>query len=234
MDESTKTRARGPKVISGPNKHSARQITLLRKQKNLTQTELAKLVNVHQGTISKWENGEDVPSGPSLMTLASVLEATPNTITGIGVPANMPEGRRVKIVGEIAAGPFVEANEFQDSFEVLVPGLPSKYDKVPLQGFRVRGESMNQLYPDGSIVYVAPINALPGWPKPGQIVMVMHHKHGITEATLKEYVVNEHGKWLYPRSNHPAHQAPIDVRKGKGDDEEVVIVGVVVAGLIIS
>lgn len=232
--EIKKTRSRLQRHQSGPHKHSARQIQLLRKQADMTQAELAKQVGVHQATVSKWEMGDDIPGGDTLTTLASLLGVHPNEITGAGVDPKAPTGRKVQVIGEIAAGEWAETHEIADPFYTTVPGLPSRFDKVALQGFRVKGDSMNKLYPDGSIVYVAPINAVSGWPRSGQVVMVMHHKHGESEATLKEYVVDEHGKWLFPRSNHPAHQAPVDYKAKRGPDEEVVITGVVVAALVFA
>jgi transcriptional regulator with XRE-family HTH domain len=230
--ETKKARARMTRTVAGPNKHSARQIQLLRKQAGMTQADLAKKVGVHQATVSKWEQGDDIPGGDTLSILASLFKVHPNEITGIGVDAKSPVGRRVQIIGEIAAGEWAETHEIDEPFFTTVPGLPSRFDRVQLQGFRVKGDSMNMVYPDGSIVYVAPIGAVSSWPKSGQVVMVMHHKHGETEATLKEYVENEHGKLLWPRSTHPAHQAPLDYKAKRGPDEEVVITGVVVAALV--
>lgn len=230
MDMTTRTRL--PREIKGPNKHSARQIQILRKQANLTQAELAKQVGVHQTAISKYELGDDIPGGAILTRLASLLNVEPNEITGVGVDARAPTGRKVEVVGEIAAGAWVETVELDDKFYTTVPGLPSRFDKVPLQGFVVKGDSMNMLYPDGSIVYVAPIGAVSGWPKSGQVVMVMSHNQGLTEATLKEYVSDATGKWLWPRSTSPLHQAPVDYRNAGG--EEVVVTGVVVAALVFA
>ena len=227
-----KTRVRSPRQLSGPNKHTARQIQLLRKQAGKTQAELAKEVDVAQATVSKWELGIDLPGAAQAARLAQVFGVTANELLGIGAAADMPAGRRVKVVGEIAAGVWRETVEMSDPYDVLV-AVPKKYEHVPLQGFVVKGESMNKIYPDGSIVYVAPIHSVEGWPRDGQVVMVMSHEHGMTEATLKEFVVNEHGKWLYPRSNHPEHQAPVDY-KGKRGEREVVITGVVVAALVFA
>ena len=230
-DTEKKTRVRSPRQVTGPNKHTARQIQLLRKQAGMTQAELAKKVEVAQATISKWELGIDLPGATQASRLALVLGVTPNELLGIGAAADMPAGRRVKVIGEIAAGVWRETIELQDQYDVLV-AVPKKFEHVPLQGFVVRGESMNKIYPDGSIVYVAPIHAVEGWPRSGQVVMVMAHEHGMTEATLKEFVVDEKGgKWLWPRSDHPEHQAPVDYKGKKG---EVHITGVVVAALVFA
>lgn len=226
------TRARLRSAVGGPFKHSARVIQLLRKQANMTQTDLAKSIDVHQTTVSKWEQGIDMPGGTVLTALASALNVDASEITGVGQDTKAPTGRKVHVVGKIAAGAWAETHELDEQYYTTVPGLPRKFDKVPLQGFVVEGDSMNQIYPDGTVVYVAPIGAVSGWPRSGQVVMVMSHKQGLTEATLKEYVVDENGKWLWPRSNSPMHQTPVDYKNAGA--EEVVITGVVVAALVFA
>jgi transcriptional regulator with XRE-family HTH domain len=234
MEEANEAKgARMRRIDASTYKHVAKQIKILRKQAGLTQVELAKKVGVHQTAISKWELGVDIPASNTMDALCAALDTTPSAILGTGTDKNPPIGRRIKVVGELAAGSFQETIELPEPFEVLVAGLPSKYDNIKLEGLRVKGDSMNQIYPDGSIVYVAPVRAVSGWPRSGQVVVVMHHKQGLTEGTLKEYVVNEYGKWLYPRSNHPDHQAPVNYT-GEHIDEEYEITGVVVAALVFA
>lgn len=228
-----KTRVTAKREVNGENRHFAKMVKLRRRELRLTQADLAKKVDVVQPTISKYELGQDIPDGKTLSRLADALGIPERELLGVGSTVALPEGRRVKLVGEIAAGVWRETIEHQDQRDVMVV-LPKKYENVPLQAFTVSGESMNLIYPDGSIVYVAPIHSVEGWPRSGQVVMVMRHKHGETEATLKEYVVDaKGGKWLWPRSDHPEHQAPVDY-KGKRTDEEVVIAGVVVAALVVA
>lgn len=54
----------------------------LRKQKGLTQIELAKLVNVQQTTVSKWEVGRAVPDYPVLLKLAELYDVTVDFLLG--------------------------------------------------------------------------------------------------------------------------------------------------------
>lgn len=42
--------------------------------KPLSQAELAKRVGVNQATISRWETGEDEPSGPAAILLTQIAE----------------------------------------------------------------------------------------------------------------------------------------------------------------
>ena len=48
----------------------------LRKNKHLTQAELAKLVGVSNKTISKWETGETYPETAQLITLSNIFNIT--------------------------------------------------------------------------------------------------------------------------------------------------------------
>lgn len=46
----------------------------LRKRKNLTQSQLAKLVNVDQTAISQWETGRTKPTIDNLVLLSNILD----------------------------------------------------------------------------------------------------------------------------------------------------------------
>ena len=50
------------------------RITALRKEKNISQTELAKLINVSRQAVSKWEQGSSSPDTERLIQLADILD----------------------------------------------------------------------------------------------------------------------------------------------------------------
>ena len=50
------------------------------KVKGITQTELAKLLEVKQNTVSQWINGVNEPNCQTIVKLCYVLEITPNEI----------------------------------------------------------------------------------------------------------------------------------------------------------
>ena len=52
----------------------------IRKEKGLTQKELAELIGVSDKTISKWENGNSSPDTSMLMSLSEALEVTVNEL----------------------------------------------------------------------------------------------------------------------------------------------------------
>ena len=54
-----------------------------RLNKKLNQTELSKIVNTTQDTISLWEKGERIPSIENLITLSNFFEITLEELLGI-------------------------------------------------------------------------------------------------------------------------------------------------------
>ena len=54
----------------------------LRKEKKITQDELAKLMNVHKGSISNWENGYRFPEEKILLKLAELYDCSIDYLLG--------------------------------------------------------------------------------------------------------------------------------------------------------
>lgn len=61
-------------------KETGRFICLLRKEKGLTQSALAEMLNVSNRTVSKWETGEGYPDITLLPDIAKVLGVTTDEI----------------------------------------------------------------------------------------------------------------------------------------------------------
>ncbi len=66
------------------NKVIGKNLMMLRKEKKLTQFELAEKFNYSDKTISKWENGESLPSIETLYDLANFYGVTLNDLTNDG------------------------------------------------------------------------------------------------------------------------------------------------------
>ena len=54
----------------------------LRKEKKITQVELAEMLNVNQATVSKWESGETVPDYTTLLKLSKIYGVTTDCLLG--------------------------------------------------------------------------------------------------------------------------------------------------------
>ena len=73
-------------------------IALKRKQKNLTQEQLAEKLGVSNKTISKWETGLSVPDSSMLIILANELDTTVSEL--LGEPVAEPTTDDLKILSE--------------------------------------------------------------------------------------------------------------------------------------
>lgn len=51
-------------------------IKMLRIKMNLSQSDLAKLIDVSQQSIAKWETGENAPRADKLLKIAEILKCT--------------------------------------------------------------------------------------------------------------------------------------------------------------
>ncbi len=66
---------------------AGKQIALLRKNKGLTQEDVASRLNISSQAVSKWENGHTMPELALLVELSELLDCT---IDGILFPASRP------------------------------------------------------------------------------------------------------------------------------------------------
>lgn len=60
----------------------AERLKFLRKEKNLTQTELGEKVGIKRNTYSDWENGKTEPSLEKLIVLADFFEVSLDWLVG--------------------------------------------------------------------------------------------------------------------------------------------------------
>lgn len=67
----------------------------LRKQKGLTQEELAIRLHVVRQTVSKWESGRSVPDADILAQIADVLDVSVSDLLGTDIPSNEPKSNEI-------------------------------------------------------------------------------------------------------------------------------------------
>ena len=97
------------------------RIKELRLSKGITQAELAKTLGIAQNTLSYWENGKYDPDNDSLKKIASYFGVSVDYILNSDnilsdsldniVPFSRIERRRLPMLGDIACGTPIEANE---------------------------------------------------------------------------------------------------------------------------
>jgi len=143
---------------------------------------------------------------------------------------SMEEQSVVWCTGEVAAGVWREAFEWPRDEWIPFPMLllDTRYPDAERRALRVRGDSMDRFYPDGSYVVYVRLADIGRKPQNGDRVVVLRHRHGMTEATIKEYRRDASKKtWLVPHSHNPAHTAQA-LAKPSDDDETTEIMGLIV------
>lgn len=163
---------------------------------------------------------------PTLKKLADVIGLTVGDITGdLG---DISSVQSVPLLGVVEAGAFHEAPEggVDDNEYVLVQMDAGRIKNA--FALRVRGPSMNRLYPDGSTVICVPLEYYWSTVQSGDKVIIRKHYQGLWETTVKELAIDKDGKaWLWPRSDDPRHQAPIPVPWPIPEDFEIAITAIV-------
>lgn len=140
-------------------------------------------------------------------------------------------GPRLFLKGEVAAGVWKEAWEIPADEWGIFTGRADV--AVPVQrrfGLKVVGDSMNEIYPEGTILECVQYDGNDIIPSGKRVIAVRHRIDGTVEATVKELVRDDSGaEWLVPRSTNPVHQAFRGDQPGDPAITRVEIVGIVVA-----
>lgn len=163
-----------------------------------------------------------VPKADKLAALANVLGVpTSYLLDAVNVQPSQAQLQpmltlsTIHVMGDVQAGVWREAVQWApvDWFTITVPA-DSRFPGVERFGLLVRGDSMDKVYPDGTIVIVVRYSDIGRGPFPGERVVVMRRSATGSEfeATLKEYLRDARGRHLFwPRSNDPDYQQPLIV-----------------------
>lgn len=122
-----------------------------RKKLKLTQSELAKKLNVSQQAVGSWETGRTEPDNEMLKNIVSILGVSTDFLLGesdnsIALYKN-PNPRYLPVLGTVSAGILETPTELLDE-QVEIPSF-IKTDTSKLLVVRCNGDSMNQIIPDG-------------------------------------------------------------------------------------
>lgn len=142
-------------------------------------------------------------------------------------------GPTLYVIGEVQAGVFKTAwQRDRDDWESFT-GRPDLI--TPIQerfGLRVVGDSMNLLYPEGTILECCYYRGHDVIPSGKRVIVQRTRRDGAIEATVKELQRDEAGdEWLVPRSSNPAHRAFRGDRPDDPEIERVEIIAIVVASI---
>lgn len=148
-----------------------------RKEKRLTQKELAAKINAAHNSISNWENDQNMPDPDTIQNLCWALDVQPNYFFSVetALPANiipMPEMKKIPLIGSIACGAPILAEEHIEDYVDLPTHIRADFSLT------CKGDSMiNARIFDGDIVYIRQQETVEN----GEIAAVLIG----TEATLK-------------------------------------------------
>lgn len=184
----------------------------LRKQKGLSQNELAALCNVHQTAVSQWENGRTSPDNDSLRILAGVLGVSVGALIGgedIGGTVLVP------VLGYVRAGIPMEAVEDILDYEEISADMASRGEYF---GLKIKGDSMFPLFQAGDTVIV---RRQPD-AESGEIAVVLVNGN---DATVKKLIKKDTSILLV--SENSAYE-PIMFSKSEIESLPVTIIGKVV------
>lgn len=197
----------------------SQRLKALRKERSLTQKDLAALLEMSQQAIAKWESGRSTPDPSTLARLAGLLDVSADCLLGVEtmqpvVPAGavgLYNESPVPVVGTVRAGYGALAFEEDYGTELAPVKDPANYFYLI-----VKGDSMEPRIHDGDYALVRRQSTLDN----GDLgVMVF----GEGEGTLKRYVQRGNAVILQPFN--PDYQ-PLVIR---GEDlDQLYIAGKVV------
>jgi transcriptional regulator with XRE-family HTH domain len=201
----------------------------LRKKRGWSQAKLAEIVGVEQPTVQRWESGKRLPDLESLDRLAKALGVTPGSL--LDGEALVSIGPTLFIKGEVAAGIWRPAAEWPEAdWQTFTGRSDVKASAEHRFGLRVLGDSMDLLYPPGTIVECVStfghVEPVPG----RRVVVVRKNEQQEYEATVKELVEQDGKLWAVPRSSNLSHR-PINLTDPEDGILETRIAAVVVASI---
>ena len=179
---------------------SGEKINNLRKSLKISQSELAKLLNVHQTAISQWETERTYPDNDTLLKLADIFNVSTDYLLGKDVPDlssvdMQPIGEiiRMRVTASISAGYNGLAEVFEDEYAEIPVSLLKGYAPKDIKILRVKGDSMYPRICAGDLVVMHVQESV----DPGDIAVVIYNGD---EATIKKinYVYGEDWMELIP------------------------------------
>lgn len=162
----------------------------LRRNANMKQIELCKLLGISQATLSSWENGKYEPDINQLRELSKIFDTSIDYIVG-----NSPAGRPVPVLGTIPAGVPLEAIEDVLDYEELPESMFSGGREY--FALKIEGDSMMPRYEDGDVVILRQQDSC----ESGQDCAVLVNGN---DATFKRVRMNEKTLTLQPLN--PAYE----------------------------
>lgn len=192
------------------------RIRELRSEKNLSQEELSKILNVSRAAISHYESGKRVPDMEIQKKLSSYFNVSLDYLNGEEASKSHKESYLVPVFYAVSCGsPFLADDDIID-YEEIDPALKSQGDYF---GLKLRGASMEPRFQDGDVVIVKK----QAYIESGEIAIVRVNGD---EATMKIVEKSEQGLTLI--ATNPSVFTPKFYTKEQVQELPVTIVGKVI------
>lgn len=163
----------------------------LRKARNMTQVDIARIVGIGQSGYSFWENGRSKIDDESLTKLANFYGVTVDYILGGDAP--LKAGLRIPVLGDVAAGIPIEAVTDIVDYEEIDAAMAATGEFF---GLRIKGASMEPRMREGDVVIVRKQDTA----QTGDTVVVLVNGDS---ATVKKIKIGSDGISLIP--TNPAY-----------------------------
>lgn len=199
----------------------AEKLKELRRQKGMTQSELAKLLNMQRSTLGMYETGKREPNFEILNMFANFFNVDMNTLmdmnnTSNQNPSSPVRAIRIPVVGTVVAGIPLEAVENIIGYEEISPAMAATGEHFAL---RIKGASMEPRICEGDIVVVRKQEDV----ESGDIAIVLVNGN---EATVKRVKKTPDGITLI--ANNIAVYSPHFYSNNEIEELPVRIIGKVV------
>lgn len=190
----------------------AERLKSLRKNKNLTQIEFAKVFSISAGAIAMWETGKREPDNSTMSKIADYFGVTVDYLLGrepIENEVDLDDNYPVPILGRVVAGVPIESAENVDGY-IYINYKPKEY----FFALRVHGDSMiNAGIRDSSILVVRKQS----YSDNGDIIVALLNG----EQTVKRYRIFGNSAFLMPEN--PSYE-PIPINP----NDDFLVLGKVV------
>jgi SOS-response transcriptional repressor LexA len=175
--------------------------------------DLARYLGINNSRITEMIKGERRISAGEAERLGQFFGLAADAVLALiaGRPIATPSIslEAVAVLGYVKAGCFQDAQEMEGGplYHVTVP-VDERFARMNRFALEIRGDSMDELYPHGTLIVCVPLAELERWPVDGERVVVRRRNdQGDVEATVKQMRLADGRAWLVPRSSNPAHQA---------------------------
>lgn len=214
-----------------PDAELGRRIRVAREKKEMSQVALAERLGVTRIAVSNIERAKNNPSVANLLKIVSILDD--QHLRELTQSANREKDYNLvtlsalPVKGEVRAGAWLELDDTEQDCGTVPVVRNARFDHAPQFALRVNGESVNKVARSGEYLIIASWPELGRELQDGDLVVVRRQRAMTYETTVKRARKGKNGVELWPESNDPRHQHPIQLDDGSRE-VEVRIIGLVI------